>query len=104
MAVINECVSHAKREILVFSDIYESFDRDAVKKLIRNFADPTIGAVTGNHISNPSTTVIGKAALLYWRYQRWLQHTESRLETILSCDGTIYACRRELFMPLHGNH
>lgn len=99
MAVINDCVSHAKGELLVFSDIYELFEGDAIKKLIRNFADPTIGAVTGNHISNPSTTEIGKATLLYWRYQRWLQSTESRLETILSCDGTIYACRRNLFVP-----
>jgi len=99
MAVINDGVSHAKGEILVFSDIYELFDSDAIKQLIRNFVDPTIGAVTGNHISNPSTTEIGKATLLYWRYQRWLQRTESRLETILSCDGTIYACRRDLFVP-----
>jgi len=99
MAVINDGVGHARGEILVFSDIYESFERDAIRKLVRNFVDPTIGAVTGNHISNSSTTEIGKATLLYWRYQRWLQSIESRLETILSCDGTIYACRRELFVP-----
>lgn len=99
MAVINDAVKNAKGEIIVFSDIYESFDVGAIKKLIHNFVDPSIGAVTGNHISNPSSTVIGKGTLLYWRYQRWIQLTESRLETILSCDGTIYACRRGLFMP-----
>ena len=99
MAVINDGVRCAKGEILIFSDIYELFDRDAIRKLIRNFIDTSIGAVTGNRISNPSTTEIGKGTLLYWRYQRWLQRTESQLETILSCDGTIYACRRSLFVP-----
>lgn len=97
MAVINDAVKEAKGDILVFSDISELFDRDAVKKLVRNFADPSIGAVTGNHILNQSSTEIGKGTLMYWRYQRWLQRTESRLETIFSCDGTIYACRRKLF-------
>lgn len=98
MAVINDCVNHAKGEILVFSDIYEKFEKDAVRKLVRNFLDPSIGAVTGNHISNLSNTGIGKGTILYWRYQRWLQAVESRLATIFSCDGTIYACRKELFM------
>jgi len=99
MAVINDCVSVAKGEILVFSDISETFESDAIMKLVRNFVDPSIGAVSGNHISNPSDTEIGKATLLYWRYQRWLQRVESELYTILSCDGTIYACRQELFVP-----
>jgi len=98
MAVINDGVSRAQGDILVFSDIFEIFELDAIKKLVRNFADPSIGAVTGNHISNPSDTEIGKSTLLYWRYQRWVQRIESSLETILACDGTIYACRRNLFL------
>lgn len=98
MAVINDNVSKAKGELLVFSDIYERFEVDAIKKLIRNFFDPTVGAVTGNHISNPSDTEIGRGTLLYWRYQRWLQRVESQLYSILSCDGTIYACRRNLYV------
>jgi len=99
MAVINDAVSHAKGEICLFSDVSEVFDRDAVKKLVRNFVDPGVGAVTGHHIYNPSVSGLGKGTHLYWRYQRWLQGTESRLATILSCDGTIYACRRKLFVP-----
>lgn len=99
MAVINDAVSHAKGEICIFSDVSELFDRDAVKKLVRNFVNPGIGAVTGNHLYNPSTSGLGKGTLLYWRYQRWLQQIESRLATILACDGTIYACRRNLFVP-----
>lgn len=99
MVVINDGVNHAKGEICVFSDVSEVFDADAVKKLVRNFVDPSIGAVTGNHVYNPSTSGLGKGTHLYWRYQRWLQRTESRLATILACDGTIYACRRDLFIP-----
>lgn len=99
MAVVNDAVKHAKGEICVFSDVSELFECDAMKKLVRNFVDPTIGAVTGNHIYNPSDTGLSKWSHLYWRYQRWLQRIESNVSSIMSCDGTIYACRRTLFVP-----
>lgn len=99
MAVINDSISYASGEICVFTDVSELFDTDAVKKLVRNFVDPGIGAVTGNHIYNPSDSGLGRGTHLYWRYQRWLQRKESRLYTILSSDGTIYACRKHLFSP-----
>lgn len=97
MAVVNDCVRAARGEICVFSDVSELFDQDAVRNLIRMFLDSTVGGVTGNHIYNVQETGLGKGTRLYWRYQRWLQGMESRAATILSCDGTIYACRRELF-------
>ena len=99
MAVINDGVHHANGEICIFTDVSELFDKGAVKKLVRNFVDPSIGAVTGNHVYNPSESKLGKGTHLYWRYQRWIQGAESLLSTILSCDGTIYACRRALFTP-----
>ena len=99
MAVINDGVKYATGEICVFTDVSELFDKNAIKKLVRNFKDPSIGAVTGNHLYNPSDTQLGKGTMLYWRYQRWLQRMESRLSTIMACDGTIYACRRKVFVP-----
>ncbi len=99
MPVINDGVRRAKGEICVFTDVSEMFERDAIKKLVSHFVDPSIGAVTGNHLYNPSSTELGKGTLLYWRYQRWLQRKESCFATILACDGTIYACRRKLFIP-----
>ena len=98
MAVVNDGVRHANGEICVFSDISECFDCDAVRKLVRNFVDPSVGAVTGNHIYNKSASELGRGTRLYWRYQRLLQCLESRIFSILSCDGTIYACRRHLFV------
>lgn len=97
MAVVNDGVAEAKGDICVFTDVSEVFDRDAIKKLVRNFQVSSVGAVTGNHIFNPSSAGLTKGVGLYWLYQRWLQRMESRVATIMSCDGTIYACRRELF-------
>ena len=70
-----------------------------ILKLTRHFADPQIGAVTGNHIYNEEKSGMGVGTRFYWRFQRLLQSIESRLSTICMCDGTIYAARREWFVP-----
>ena len=97
MATVNRIVRHATGEICVFSDISEVFEPDALRKLVRHFADPSIGAVTGNHIYYSKKTGLGAGTSFYWKFQRFLQQIESRICSVCACDGTIYACRRELF-------
>ena len=97
MSTVNRVVQEATGEICVFSDISEMFERDALRKLVRHFSDQSIGAVTGNHIFHEKDSGIGKGTSFYWKFQRFLQSIESRLHTVCQCDGTIYACRRELF-------
>lgn len=97
MATVNRIVERATGEICVFSDVSELFDSEAVRKLVRHFADPGIGAVTGNHVYHRRETGLGTGTTFYWRFQRFMQGIESRLDTVCQCDGTIYACRRELF-------
>ena len=99
MSVVNRLVAEATGEVCVFSDISELFDRDVILKLARHFADREIGAVTGNHIYNEEKSGMGLGTRFYWRFQRLLQSIESRLSTICMCDGTIYAARREWFVP-----
>ncbi len=103
MATVNRVVKQATGEICVFSDISELFEPDAVRKLMRHFADPEIGAVTGNHIYNQEKSGLGAGSAFYWKYVRFMQQIESRLYTVCRCDGTIYACRRELF-PFPPDH
>src|SRR5690606_32926176 len=43
----NAAVPHVSGEIVVFSDANAMYARDALRMLVRNFADPEIGCVTG---------------------------------------------------------
>ena len=99
MAVVNRLVAEATGEICVFSDISELFDRDVILKLVQHFADAQIGAVTGNHIYDAEQSGMGVGTRFYWSFQRLLQSIESRLYTICMCDGTIYAARRQIYVP-----
>jgi len=37
---------------------------------------------------------------LYWRYDKWQKQLESRFGSIFAADGTLYAIRRALYVPI----
>ena len=46
-AVLNDLVSSATGEIVVFADARQRFEPGAIRALVANFADPDVGAVSG---------------------------------------------------------
>jgi cellulose synthase/poly-beta-1,6-N-acetylglucosamine synthase-like glycosyltransferase len=100
-AALNNAVTWATGDILVFSDAPTLYRPDAVRKLMRNFADSNVGCVTGEiWYTNETNSLIGHGGSLYWRYESWLRQMESDTGSVLGMAGCIYALRRELYVPL----
>lgn len=102
MVALNEAVKRATGEVLVFSDANTHFLPQALRMLVRNFADPSVGGVCGNqnHSLLDEGDNSGKGEHLYWSYDKWLKEMESLTGSIVSADGAIYAIRRSLYkMP-----
>jgi cellulose synthase/poly-beta-1,6-N-acetylglucosamine synthase-like glycosyltransferase len=101
-AVLNEVITHLTEEIIVFTDANSLFDRDAVSKLARNFADPSIGCVIGKlrYVDREKSSV-GKAEGAYWTYEGIISRLESALKSVLVANGSIFAIRRGLFQELY---
>jgi cellulose synthase/poly-beta-1,6-N-acetylglucosamine synthase-like glycosyltransferase len=99
---LNDAVTHANGEILVFSDANIIFERQTLRLLVRNFADPEVGGVTGNRIYtiDSGSDSSSRGERLYWSYDKWLKQLESLTGSIVSGDGAIHAIRRELYQPL----
>ena len=58
-AGVNLAIGAARGEIVVIADIDTTFDRDAVAIMLEYFADPAVGAVSGNTgVRNASTNLI----------------------------------------------
>lgn len=96
---LNHAVDQAKHAILVFSDAATLFEAGAVRKLVRHFADPSVGVVCGLlhfHASAESRQTEG----VYWTYECMLRLMEARLGATLTASGAIYALRRECYAPL----
>jgi len=52
-AALNAGCAASAREIVIFADARQRWATDAVSRLLANFADPRIGAVSGISCSNP---------------------------------------------------
>jgi len=96
----NEAVKMATGDIFVFSDAPTLYRPDAISKLVRNYADPMVGFVTGEVIyTNDKNSLIGEGGSLYWKYESWIKQMESDIGSILGAAGCIYSIRRELYVP-----
>jgi|TARA_B100002003_G_scaffold113890_1_gene105355 cellulose synthase/poly-beta-1,6-N-acetylglucosamine synthase-like glycosyltransferase len=92
----NEAVKIAKNEFLIFSDANNIYEKDAIQKLVANFADDRVGVVCGelryrNNLSKEHT---------YWNYEVALKKAESRIGRLVGANGSIYAVRRDLYKSL----
>jgi hypothetical protein len=66
--------------------------------LLENFADPTVGAVSGELMIETAPGVLAGVGL-YWRFEKWLRKQESALHSTVGLTGAIAAVRRQLFRP-----
>lgn len=100
-AALNRAISTAHNEIIIFSDANSMFRPDAIKKLVRHFADSSIGGVCGRKsiLKNDNR----KASLgdhLFWKYESALKSAESKLGSIPTADGEIFALRKDLYQSI----
>ena len=101
-AMLNALVPQASGEIIVFADARQRFDLMALRALMANFADPGVGAVSGELVmsATPDAEVGGEAAATYWQYEKLIRSTESRSGSTVGATGAIYAIRKMLFEPI----
>jgi cellulose synthase/poly-beta-1,6-N-acetylglucosamine synthase-like glycosyltransferase len=100
-AGLNAAVRRARGEILVFSDANAIYDGAALRHLASNFADPSVGAATGeSRYRIEADDASTEAENQYWTYELWIKGLESELGSLVGADGAIYAVRRALYTDL----
>ena len=83
-------------EVVAFGDANVRWERDALRRLVRPFADPRVGMACGYvRLVNPSGGTNQEG--LYWRYEMWLRERESRVHSVTGSNGAIYAVRRDAY-------
>ena len=100
-AALNSAVPQARGEIIVFSDANSMYAADALKNLVSNFHDRSVGYVTGKMIyTDPDGTTIGSGCSLYMRYENFLRQQETMVGSVVGVDGGIDAIRKELYVSM----
>lgn len=103
-AGLNLIVPQAIGEIIVFSDANSIYEHNALKCLVSNFADESVGYVTGKMVyTNPDGSLVGDGCSSYMKYENWLRDKESKLGSLVGVDGGIDAMRKTIYEQLNSD-
>jgi cellulose synthase/poly-beta-1,6-N-acetylglucosamine synthase-like glycosyltransferase len=85
----------ATGDIIVMTDSATLLEPEALRRLVENFADASIGAVSSEDFlvdaaGNPT------AEGVYVKFEMWVRRLESRFHSIVGLSGSCFAIRREL--------
>lgn len=100
ISVLNRTIVEARGEIIVLCDANVMFDPKALGRMASHFADPMVGAVTGDVRIRSEDAPFGESEGLYYRYERFIQMKESAIGSTVAVDGGMYALRKNLYHPL----
>jgi cellulose synthase/poly-beta-1,6-N-acetylglucosamine synthase-like glycosyltransferase len=98
VAAQDAAVRASEAEVVAFSDANATWAPDAVKKLVRNFADSRVAYVCGRlRLETPDGS---NKEGIYWRYELVTRDGESRLGSVTAGNGAIYALRRSDYVEV----
>lgn len=106
-AALNAGVATATGEVVVFTDANSLFAPDALRQLVRPFADPEVGGVAGDQRYDQldPAVAVGRRGVVggergYWNLDRLLKQAESASGNVIGATGALYAVRRALVLPV----
>jgi cellulose synthase/poly-beta-1,6-N-acetylglucosamine synthase-like glycosyltransferase len=104
LAAMNRAMQHVQTDFVVFSDANGMLNGDAIKNLLKHYADEKVGAVSGEKkIVKSEKEIVGKGEGLYWQYESALKMLDSRLCTVVGAAGELFSIRTRLYIPLPEN-
>ena len=101
-AIVNALVPVVRGKIVIFADARQRFNAGTVRALVANFADPDVGAASGELMltAGGETGSAGCGTAFYWRYEKFIRSAEGRVDSTVGATGAIYSIRRGLFEPI----
>ena len=101
-AALNRLAQLARGEVFFFTDANTHIPAGCLKRMVRHFADQRVGCVTGRTSGEAvEDAEVGSGGRLYLGYETTISQMESRLGSVLVCDGAIFCIRGALFHPLN---
>jgi glycosyltransferase involved in cell wall biosynthesis len=99
---VNAGVAQATADVILFVDIRPEIAPGAIQQLVSNFADETVGCVSGNLKLRDQGHDATSAAVggFYWRYEQWIRTCEALSDSPVGVYGGFYAIRRMLAVEL----
>lgn len=97
---LNRALEIANGEIFIVADADILPNPDALRELVANFADETVGCVMAQTKMASSGEGTGESSGLYWRYEARIRQSESDIHSTVAATGHFMALRRTLLQPI----
>ena len=102
IAAVERTMPQVRTEIVVFTDANTLLNKEAIRKIVRHYADPKVGVVSGEkRIKNRDTDeAAGAGEGLYWKYESRLKKWDYELYSVVGAAGELFSIRTELYKPI----
>lgn len=96
---MNRGMKMIETPFVVFTDANTMLNREALKEIIKPFADPKTGCVAGEKRVGElgRQKAVGAGEGLYWQYESLIKRLESETGSVVGAVGEIFAIRREYY-------
>lgn len=98
---LNRALSLATGDIVVFTDVRQEVEPQAVRELVANFADPQVGCVSGALMLRRAGDDHRNAGVsTYWAFEKLVRRLEASSGSVVGATGALYAVRRSMLPVL----
>lgn len=97
-AALNRGVQYVDTPIVVFTDANTMLNPEAIRHIVRQFANPEVGCVAGEkrvEVESAQGATAGEG--IYWKYESALKALDYRLSSAVGAAGELFAIRTALF-------
>jgi cellulose synthase/poly-beta-1,6-N-acetylglucosamine synthase-like glycosyltransferase len=99
----NRAVRYVTTPYVIFTDCNTVLNSEAVRNLVRHYADPNVGAVSGEKRVLSNGSAIGAGEGMYWKYESFLKQCDSDIYSLMGAAGELVSFRTNLFYPLEAD-
>lgn len=101
-AAMNRAMGYVKSPIVVFCDANTDLNPEAIREMVKHYANPKVGAVTGEKriITKDKENASGAGEGIYWKYESFLKQLDSDFYTIVGAAGELMSYRTSLYREL----
>ncbi|NIJ53660.1 glycosyltransferase family 2 protein [Dyadobacter arcticus] len=95
---VHRAMHEVDSEVVVYTDANTFLNREALLLIARHYADPTVGAVSGE--KRVMQDVVSDATAgegFYWKYESTLKKWDSELYSVVGAAGELFSVRRSLY-------
>jgi cellulose synthase/poly-beta-1,6-N-acetylglucosamine synthase-like glycosyltransferase len=102
IAAVERVMPLVKSPVTVFTDANTTVNPEAIRHMVRHYADPKVGAVAGEKriALGKKGDATGAGEGIYWKYESKLKKWDSELYSTIGAAGELFSIRTGLFRPV----